>query len=157
MSLTSVIMVTYNTGPVLFQAIASVLSQTEAVELCLVDNGNPAHVLDQIRSLAARDGRIHLITGQGNVGFSKGCNLGARSWRWVSFCFSLNPDSLLPLDTLKKLQVHAGVVKRPYMIGARVMNEDGTDQRGCRRALLTPTTAFIEALHLGPLYSGMRV
>lgn len=43
------------------------------------------------------------------------------------------------------------------MLGARLMNPDGTDQRGCRRALLTPTSAFIEALHLGVLFPKARL
>ena len=79
MPLTSVIMVSYNTGPVLFRAVESVLAQTAPVELYLVDNGNPPEIVDKIRSLAQADSRIHLITGHGNVGFSRACNVGARA------------------------------------------------------------------------------
>ena len=64
----------------------------------------------------------------------------------------LNPDSLLPPDSLQKLQLHTAGLKRPFMLGARLLDEDGSDQRGCRRALLTPATAFIEALHLGAFF-----
>ena len=43
------------------------------------------------------------------------------------------------------------------MIGARILNEDGSDQRGCRRALLTPTSAFVEAVHLSRLFPKLRL
>jgi GT2 family glycosyltransferase len=57
---------------------------------------------------------------------------------------------------VKLLAHHAALPKRA-MIGARLVNEDGTDQRGCRRSLLTPTTALVEALHLGKLFPQHRL
>ena len=141
-------MVSYHTGAVLDQAIASVLAQTEPVELCLVDNGNPPDIVAKLQSLAAADPRIKFVTGHGNVGFSRGCNTGARN-ATGDFLLFANPDSVLPPDAVLKLKHHAGNLKRSFMIGARLLDDDGMDQRGCRRALLTPKTALIEALHLG--------
>jgi GT2 family glycosyltransferase len=154
--LTSVVMVTYHTGPVLQEAIASVLGQTAPVQLCLVNNGNPPEAEARLRDMAAADPRISFITGHGNVGFSRGCNLGARAARGDTLLF-LNPDSKLPIDALARLRIIGAGVKRPWMLGARLLDEDGTDQRGCRRALLTPLTALIEALHLGPLFPNLRL
>lgn len=155
-SLTSVITVSYNTGPVLFQSIASVLAQTEPVELCLVDNGNPPDVVKRLKAMAAAEPRMRLITGHGNAGFSKGCNIGARAASGDYLLF-LNPDSLPPPDAARRLKQHAATLKRPFMIGARLLDQDGEDQRGCRRALLTPATALIEALHLHPFFPGARL
>ena len=154
--LTSVVMVSYHTGPVLFEAIASILAQTEPVQLCLVDNGNPPDVVERLQGMAAADARIKFITGQGNVGFSRGCNAGARfaEGEWLLF---LNPDSMLPVDALPKLKHYTKIIRRPFMIGARLLDGDGKDQRGCRRALLTPKTAFIEALHLHRLFPKERL
>lgn len=154
--LTSVIMVSYHTGPVLFEAIAGALAQTMPVELCLVDNGNPPEVVAKLRDVAAKDRRIHFITGHGNVGFSRGCNSGARAATGSHLLF-LNPDTKLLPDALLRLHVNAASLKRPYMIGARLLDEQGYDQRGCRRALLTPATAFIEAFHLGFLFPKARL
>jgi N-acetylglucosaminyl-diphospho-decaprenol L-rhamnosyltransferase len=69
----------------------------------------------------------------------------------------LNPDSILPPDTVYKLRQHSKHLEPPYMIGARLLDDYGHDQRGCRRALLTPTTAFIEALHLGSIFPSVRL
>ncbi len=154
--LTSVIMVSYNTGPVLFEAIASVLDQTEPVQLCLVDNGNPPDVVAALQDMAAHEPRISFITGHGNVGFSRGCNTGAKKAEG-DFLLFLNPDSKLRPDAVAKLKLHATVLPQPFMIGARLLDEAGTDQRGCRRALLTPKTALIEALHLYPLFPKERL
>lgn len=154
--LTSIVMVSYRTGDVLFQAMASVLAQTEPVELCLIDNGNPSEVMTRIQSMASADPRIHFITGHGNVGFSRGCNIGARMTKGEHILF-LNPDSILSPDAIAKLKYHGAGLGRPWMLGARLLDEHGKDQRGCRRALLTPKTAFIEALHLGKLFPKVRL
>lgn len=152
----SVVMVSYHTGPCLFDAIASVLGQGVEVELCLVDNGNPADVVEKLTAMAATEPRLRFTTGQGNVGFGRGCNIGAQAAKgdWILL---LNPDSKLPADALPKLKHYAKIVARPFMIGARLVDADGHDQRGCRRALLTPKTAFIEALHLHRLFPRERL
>jgi GT2 family glycosyltransferase len=156
MPLTSIIIVSYRTGAVLFDAIQNVVASTADVELCLVDNGNPPDVIEKLHLLAASDTRIHFITGHGNVGFSRGCNLGARAAKGEYLLF-LNPDSLLPHQAVEQLMQYAPKLKRPFMLGARLLNSDGSDQRGCRRALLTPTTALIEAFHLHPFFPKARL
>jgi len=154
--LTSVIMVSYHTGPVLDRAIAAVLAQSAPVELVLVNNGNPPDVEDQLKAKADAGPGIRFLTGQGNVGFAKGCNLGARNAQGDCLLF-LNPDSLLPPDAVERLHGHAAKLKRPCMLGARLLDEKGKDQRGCRRALLTPKTAFVEALHLQKYFPEHRL
>ncbi len=145
--LTSVIMVSYHTGPVLDQAIASVLAQTAPVELILVNNGNPPEVEKELAARADATPAMRLLSGQGNVGFATACNLGAAEAKG-DFLLFLNPDSSLPSDALAILHREAAELKTPYMLGARLQDGDGKDQRGCRRALLTPASAVVEALHL---------
>ena len=76
----SVIMVSYWTGPVLSAAIESVLApnQDGATELIVVDNGNPPAVSGELIRLAEGEARLTLVSGHGNVGFARGCNIGAR-------------------------------------------------------------------------------
>ena len=75
----SVVMVSYRTGEVLWAAIEAVLSpdQEGMTELILVDNGNPPAVAAELARRAERDPRLVLVTGHGNVGFARACNLGA--------------------------------------------------------------------------------
>ena len=154
--LTSVIMVSCQTGPVLFDAIQAVLQQTVPVELCLVDNGNPPETVARLHEMAGADNRIRFVTGYGNTGFSRGCNTGARL-AGGDYLLLLNPDSILKKDTVEKLLQHVASLAPHAMIGARLLNPDGSDQRGCRRALLSPKTAVIEALHLGALFPSARL
>ncbi|MDD3288075.1 MAG: glycosyltransferase family 2 protein [Alphaproteobacteria bacterium] len=155
-TLTSVISVTYHTGPVLDKLIASVLASTVPVELVLVNNGNPPEIEAKLKALADSTPQMKFITGHGNVGFAKGCNLGAKAAKG-NFLLFLNPDSMLPPDGVEKLYAEEAKLKPPFMLGARLLDGNGKDQRGCRRALLTPKTAFIEALHLYKFFPKIRL
>ncbi|HAX92297.1 MAG TPA: hypothetical protein DCY07_08900, partial [Rhodospirillaceae bacterium] len=59
----------------------------------------------------------------------------------------LHPDRLLPSDTVAYLYKVEQGLKRPFLIGALLVDAQGREQNGSRRALLTPKTAMIEALH----------
>jgi len=152
----SVVMVSYHTGPVLAQAIDAVLAQGPMVELCLVDNGNPTEVVEALIARAKTDPRLRLVTGYGNIGFSRACNTGARVAKGENLLF-LNPDSVLSAGAVDRLLQYQARLPDHSMIGARLLDEAGRDQRGCRRALLTPATAFIEALRLGWLFPKQRL
>jgi GT2 family glycosyltransferase len=149
-------MVSFYTGPELFSAIASVLSQRVPVELIVVDNGNPEQAVEALKRKSSADPRMKLVTGHGNVGFGKGNNMGVAESRG-DYVLILNPDSRLNDESLAKLHSHADALPHPFMIGARILNEDGSDQRGCRRELLTPCSAFVEALHLHCLFPRLRL
>ena len=142
-------MVSYRTGPVLFAAIDSVLSPAqEAVsELILIDNGNPPEVIVELTQRAVADSRLSLISGHGNVGFARGCNIGAARARG-RYLLLLNPDCCLGLGAVPTLLAEADVLGESWMIGCRVLNADRSDQRGSRRSLLTPYTAFVEVFRL---------
>lgn len=153
---TSIVMVSYHTGDILWSAIEHALSQTMPVELIIVDNGNPPDVVTKLSEMAGGEPRLRLVTGQGNVGFGRACNLGAKNAKGDCLLM-LNPDCLLPPDAVAGMLRHLGVVTPPALLGTRLVNKDGSDQRGSRRALLTPVTALVEALHLGKLFPRYRL
>ncbi len=145
-------MVSYWTGPVLFAAIEAVLAhdQEGVVELVLVDNGNPPAVTKELARRTKTEPRLRLISGHGNIGFARGCNIGAR--RVVGhYLLLLNPDCCLGPGAIPALLAEASVLGDHYMLGCRVVNPDGSEQRGSRRALLTPYTALVEAFRLDML------
>lgn len=155
---TSVVMVTFHTGPTLEKAIAAVFASTAPVELILVNNGNPPEIENKLAALSVRESRLIWITGHGNIGFGAACNLGAKAARGA-YLLLLNPDCILEPETVSRLLSHARDprLRQPAMIGARLQDVDGRDQRGSRRALLTPVSAFVEALHLGRLFPRLRL
>ena len=145
----SVVMVSYRTGPVLAQAIDAVLAPDQAgvSELILVDNGNPPEVTAALARRAEAEPRLRLVSGHGNVGFARGCNLGAREARG-RYLLLLNPDCCLKPGAVPALLAEAAALGDDWMLGCRVCNPDGTEQRGSRRALLTPATALVETFRL---------
>jgi N-acetylglucosaminyl-diphospho-decaprenol L-rhamnosyltransferase len=146
----SVVIVSYKTGPVLMDCLRSVLAQPDVHQLILVNNGNPRQIVTEINVLADEDRHLEIITGHGNVGFARGCNIGARRARG-RFLLLLNPDSILGDGTLGgALNVFD---ERPgaSLITVRLENPDGSEQRGGRRNLITPWTCLVEQFRLDRL------
>jgi len=147
------VMVSYNTGDVLFAAIESVLGQSlPPVELVVVDNGNPQPVRERLDELASQRSELKVQRGQGNVGFAAGCNLGAANSK-ASHLLFLNPDCVLPADGLQTLWQEYEQLPPRSLLSPLLLNPDFTEQRGSRRAVLTPWRAAVEWLglyHLAP-------
>ena len=145
----SVVMVSYRTGPVLFPAVEAALApdQEGVAELILVDNGNPPEVTADLARRAEAEPRLVLVGGHGNVGFARGCNLGARRAKGRHLLL-LNPDCRLGRGAVPTLLSEAAALGDDWMLGCRVLNPDGSDQRGSRRALLTPRTVLVETFRL---------
>ena len=148
----SVIMVSYRTGPVLSAAIESVLApnQEGVIELILIDNGNPPEVTAELARRAETEPRLTLVSGHGNVGFARGCNIGAGR-AGGRHLLLLNPDCRLGPGAVPALLAETTVLGDNWMLGCRVLNPDGSDQRASRRALLTPLTALVEMFRLDRL------
>ncbi|MGE0744759.1 MAG: glycosyltransferase family 2 protein [Rhodospirillales bacterium] len=147
----SAVMVSYHTGAVLAQSVAAVLAQPEVAELIVVDNGNPLDVVAWLQRLAREDSRVTLVTGHGNVGFAAACNLAATRARG-RFLLLVNPDCIVPPGALGALLAETARLHGPWLAGCRLVNPDGSDQRGSRRALLTPLSALSETLRLDRLF-----
>ncbi|MBM86219.1 MAG: glycosyltransferase [Rhodospirillaceae bacterium] len=146
----SVVVVSYKTGPILLECLGSVLEQTNVTQLILVDNGNSRTMVQSLNALADENPQLEIITGHGNVGFSRGCNIGARRARG-EYLLLLNPDTLIGENTLENalnvFDEHPGA----SMITVRLENPDGSEQRGGRRNLMTPWTCLVEQFRLDRL------
>lgn len=138
----SVIMVVYMTGEALEQSLACVLADPEVDEFVLVDNGSNAREAAAMRAMAARDGRLRLVTGHGNVGFARGANLGAQSATGDVLVF-LNPDAFLQPGAASALAAAVLEGGRMRLVGGRVLNADRSEQRGARRGEITPMAALL--------------
>ncbi|MBU3951293.1 MAG: glycosyltransferase family 2 protein [Proteobacteria bacterium] len=153
MKFISIVIVSYHTGPVLFESISSVLAQEETGQLILVNNGNPNSVVDALQGKFGSDKRFELISGHGNIGFSKACNLAAKKVA-SEFVFFLNPDCIIPDKGIAKLFQAAESCEGDYLLAPRLVNSDGTDQQGARREILTPWIAFVEGVKLYKIIPG---
>ena len=146
----SVVIVSYRTGAVLLDCLKSVLAQSDVMQLILVDNGNARSMVGDLNALADVNSRLEIITGHGNVGFSKGCNIGARRARG-RYLLLLNPDSILGDDVLTEALDVFDEFANASLLTVRLENPDGSEQRGGRRNLMTPWTCLVEQFRLDRL------
>ena len=146
----SAVMVSYQTGPILWEALRAALAEPLITEIWLVDNGNPQGVLERLHSQASLTPRLRLLTGHGNIGFGRACNLAAA--KAAGDCLLLlNPDLQIQPGAAAHLLEELAKARSPAIIGGRILSEDGREQRGARRDPLTPWTALVSAGGLGRL------
>lgn len=151
---TSVIVVSFHTGPALWVCLFRLLQLKGLHEIIVVNNGNEVEVELHLKKLEQKHNKIKVLTGHGNVGFATGCNLGAQQ-ATGDYVLLLNPDAvLLEKDALQRM---SGLFDNPQiqpaaaMVGGVLRNEDGSEQRASRRNLMTPQNALLEGLGLQSL------
>ncbi len=151
----SVVMVVYFPGEAVKRSLACVLADPDVSELVVVDNGSSADEVAHLNALAASDPRIVVISGQGNVGFARAANLGARRATGDRLVF-LNPDAFLQTGCIAELVRAIEDRPVPCVVGGRVLNADRTEQRGGRRGDITPISAMLSLSNLARRVPGWR-
>ena len=151
----SVVMVVYQTGEALIESILHVLAEPLVDEFVIVDNGSPPAEAERLRALGMTEARVVLQQGHGNIGFARGANLGAETARGEYIVF-LNPDANLQAGCIESLVEAFGDRAAPIVVGARVLNVDGSEQRGGRRGEVTPVTTLLSFSHLTWRVPGLK-
>lgn len=153
----SVVTVAWQTGPHLLESVAAILDAPGVDEFVLVNHGNPPELISALRTMAANTDKFVLIETGANLGFAKGCNIGARRTNGDYVLF-LNPDAVLAPGVASRLKASAAKLEDEpiWAIGARITNADGTEQRGGRRGELTPMSALSTFFALDRFLPGMR-
>ena len=134
----------------MIECLQSVFLQKSIQQVILVDNGNSRTLMQQMNALADEEPRLEIITGNGNIGFAKACNLGVRRAR-SEFILLLNPDSIMEVDTIYKSLKVFHSKPNTSVITVKIENPDGSEQRGARRNLMTPWTCVVEQFRLDRL------
>lgn len=141
---TAVIVVSHDSGEWLSRCVASVLAQDAPVEVVVVDNASRDGSLGKL----PRDARVRLLRNEDNRGFAVACNQGAAATP-ASHLLFLNPDCDLPPDAVRRLRGLLADDPSLAILGAQLVNADGTPQPASRRRTPTPTVAIKRALGLG--------
>lgn len=132
----SAIVVTYHTGPRLKECLYALLGDPEVDEIIIVDNGNPGPVRTWLQAFEQKHPAITLLSPPGNLGFGKAVNVGAASATQGQFLV-INPDAVLRQRSICHLQDAATDLVTPWIIGGRIFDETGREERGPRRRQLT--------------------
>jgi N-acetylglucosaminyl-diphospho-decaprenol L-rhamnosyltransferase len=135
----SVIIASYQTGPVLIRSIESVLSQQNLKELIIVDNGNCRYLKGNIQELLNHTDKIHIISGRANVGFARSCNIAASS-ATGDYLLILDPNCILPNNAFAKAIDPLLDGSDYWMTGCKIVDQNYNEQKGNRRNLFSWTT-----------------
>lgn len=147
----SIIIVNYNGGPLLHDAVAAALSSSIPVEVLISDNGSTDGSLNAVYQAFGKDRRVHIISNGSNLGFSRANNIALKQAQG-NYVLLLNPDCIIQPDTLTQMLDIMDANPDAGMAGCLIRNPDGTEQPGCRRAVPTPWRTFVRVLHLNKLF-----
>jgi len=137
----SVVIVNFNAGEFLSDAVASVFAQSAPpVECIVVDNASRDDSIEMLRTRIT-DPRLKILEQGSNLGFAAGCNRGIAQARGA-LVLLMNPDCFLQENSLDRMSVALAENEDAGAVGPLILNVDGTEQRGCRRDIPTPWQIF---------------
>lgn len=146
--LISVVVVNYNAGQFLVDCIASALPLVD--EIVVVDNASQDSSLAQCAGQFANEPRLKIIRNTANLGFAVACNMGFAEASG-DFILFLNPDCRLDASAVPALLQALESDVSVGMVGGLLVNADGSEQGGGRRAVPTPWRSFVRAFGLNRL------
>ncbi|MFY3137554.1 glycosyltransferase family 2 protein [Achromobacter xylosoxidans] len=146
----SVIIVNYNAGPGLIPAVRAALH--DAMEVLVVDNDSKDGSTEALETACSADPKLKVLRNHANLGFAKGCNRGANAATGDYLLF-LNPDCELDPGAVDRMMEVMEQEPTAGMVGGLLLNPDGTEQAGGRRAVPTPWRSFVRAFGLARLSS----
>ena len=135
--------VNYNAGALLRGCVDSLLACPLDIEIIVVDNASSDGSLDSLPALP----QVHVIRNSANLGFAAACNIGGQVAS-APFLLFLNPDCHFLPGTLATLLAGLQAGERVGMVGGLLVNEEGVEQGGGRRAVPTPWRSFVRAFGL---------
>jgi N-acetylglucosaminyl-diphospho-decaprenol L-rhamnosyltransferase len=124
--LVSIIILSWNTCSLLNECLNSIAKYTDGlnVETIIIDNGSIDKSQEMVKSEFPN---VHLVQNKENVGFSRGNNQGVTISRG-QYLLLLNSDAMLKPNTLQILVSFAQAQPKLGMVGARLINPDGSFQ-----------------------------
>ena len=149
-----VVVVNYNSGPYLSRCIGSLLRSDRRLRIVIVDNASEDTSLQDAARVDPGDHELVTVRNDNNLGFSKAVNIGAAQLQ-TRLVMLLNPDCEVHPHTLGRLAATFDRNEGAGVVGALVFNEDGTEQRGCRRREPTLKRSIITSFRLGGVLQGV--
>jgi len=125
--------------------IRSALAEPLIDDLVVVDAGNSEAVAAGLRALQADRRDVRLVVAEPGVGAAAAANLGARYalGRWILF---LDASVVLQRNAVSRMAAASGGAPTPWIVGGRLTDAEGREQRAARGGALTTWSAIGEAL-----------
>ena len=146
----SVIVVTFNSSPVLTACLTSLSTALKDFdhELILVDNASAQEPLSSAREIVPE---CKSVMNDSNVGFAAACNRGAEAASGELLLF-VNPDVLCDADSIGQLQREYEDRDNVGVLGARMRFADGSFQATCRDVPTISNLLLSRGSFLGRLF-----
>lgn len=146
--LISVIIVNFNAGDYLRAAVDSVIAQDGIrAEIIVVDNASTDGSIAHLRDGLGNTDQFRLIEIDSNIGFARACNVGIQAAQGRTLLL-VNPDCRLFPGAVATLRDALDADPEIGMVGPRIINPDGSEQRGARRDIPNPWQIFCVVLQL---------
>lgn len=155
--LVSVVIVNWNAGSSLASCLGSLFDCHPGLDLSVtvVDNASTDGSPEMMQTGFPRVRLLHNVS---NRGFAAGCNRGLSEADPSSpFILVLNPDTRFESNVLVPLTEFLEANPDVAAVGPRVVGEDRTLQRGCRRREPSPVTMLSRSLGLDRLFPRSRL
>lgn len=151
-----IVTVTYNAAEFIerfLESVAAVLAVEPAFRLVLVDNASADASVQIAKQFIADKGleyRATVIAQDGNVGFGRGCNAGAKQAveLGASYIWFLNPDTTVDVSAANELLACYENAPAADFVGSALKNEHGVKRSGAFR-FPNATTTFLSNAKLG--------
>jgi len=162
MSDLGIVIVNYNVRDLLRDCLESVFDSRGdfAFEVCVVDNGSKD---GSVRMVKEEFPQVTVIRAD-NDGYAAGNNLGLRHFGFGQegkaasgrprHTLLLNPDTVLPPLALAEMLAFMEARPQVGIAGPRLVRQDGSLDRACRRSFPTPEVAFYRLSGLSRLFPG---
>ena len=137
-----VVIVNFNAGAFLKDAVESVLRTRSVVHIYIVDNASTDGSLDLLPQ--GHDDQLTIIRNTTNRGFATACNLGLKRVGCENILV-LNPDCKVMEGAIDHLLAALRSTDRIGMVGPLMLNPDGSEQAGGRRKLPMPSLVLLRA------------
>jgi GT2 family glycosyltransferase len=103
----------------------SLLQQSVPIEVFLVDNASPDTTPEMVANYAKRFDNVHAILNSSNLGLAAGNNCALGRCRG-DYVLILNPDTVLPSETLERMITFLDTNENVGVIGPKCLYQDGT-------------------------------
>ena len=141
------VIVNYNAGPVLTEAVRAMLPCPSVREVIVVDNRSQDGSIEHLESALPGETRLRVIRNSGNLGFAAGCNT-AMAFFQSPYQLFINPDCLVDPLSIGEMIGTLELNPDAGMAGPLLVNTDGSEQSGGRRGVPTPWRSFVRAFGL---------
>ena len=143
-----VVIVNFNAGAVLMDAVESVLRSRSVAHIYVVDNASTDGSLDLLPQ--GHDDRLTIIRNTANLGFAAGNNLALMRAASENVLL-LNPDCRVTEGAVERLITALWSADRVGIVGPLLLNPDGSEQAGGRRRFPMPSFVLARAIRAARL------